>query len=62
MTHVQPTLSAIVITRNEAHLLTRTELRVVMQVTTTPDVVRVAARDLAERRPPTSTDVPSGEA
>jgi hypothetical protein len=43
-------------------LLTRTELRVVMQVTTTPDVVRVAARDLAERRPPTSTDVPSGEA
>jgi hypothetical protein len=34
-------------------LLNRTELRVVAEVTTTPDVVRVAARDLTERRPPT---------
>lgn len=34
-------------------LLNRAELRVVAEVTTTPDVVRVAARDLTERRPPT---------
>lgn len=42
-------------------LLNRTELRVVMQVTTTPDAVRVAARELSLRRPPVSRD-PSGEA
>ena len=42
-------------------LLNRTELRVVMQVTTTPDAVRVAARELSVRRPPVSRD-PSGEA
>lgn len=43
-------------------LLTRSELRVVTEVTTTPDVVRVAAKELSVRRPPTSSDDPSGEA
>jgi hypothetical protein len=39
-------------------LLNRSELRVVSEVTTTPDVVRIAARDLTERRPPTSAHFP----
>lgn len=43
-------------------LLTRSELRVVIQVTTTPDVVRVAARELSVRRPPSSPNEPSGQA
>ncbi len=40
----------------------RSELRVVIQVTTTPDVVRVAARELSVRRPPSSPNEPSGQA
>lgn len=43
-------------------LLTRSELRIVTEVTTTPDVVRVAAKELAVRRPPTSPNDPSGRA